>query len=120
MTKDLLEPFGIALGDKVYEGSFKIGDHSAYFASGANIIKFPKSENNFLVYRDLKDQGEIFLDESLNKTSIEKIERVPIIGLAQVVNFNEDDLTKMGRIVIYGDSNCIDSSHIKKGEYSLI
>ncbi len=113
----MLQPFGIALGDKVYEGSFKVGDHSAYFASGTSIIKFPKSESNFLVYRDLKDQGEIFLDESFNKTSVEKIERVPIIGLAQIVNFNEDDLSKTGRIVVYGDSNCIDSSHIKNGDF---
>ncbi len=111
----MLKPFGIAFGDKVYEGSFKIGEHSAYFASGTSIVKFPNSENNYLVYRDLKDQGEIFLDESQNKSSIEKIDNVPIIGLTQVVNFNEDDLTRTGRIIVYGDSNCIDSSHIKKG-----
>ena len=112
----MLKPFGIAFGDKVYEGSFKIGEHSAYFASGTSIVKFPTSENNFLVYRDLKDQGKIFLDESQNRSSIEKIDHVPIIGLTQVVNFNENDLTRMGgRIIVYGDSNCIDSSHIKKG-----
>ena len=115
----MLKPFSIAFDDKIYEGEFQIGDHSAYFASGSSIIKFPKSANNYLVFRDLKDQGQIFLDESLNKTSLEKIDHVPIIGLAQIVNFNEDDLTNTGRIVVYGDSNCIDSSHIKKGYFKI-
>jgi hypothetical protein len=37
-----------------------------------------------------------------------------------VININEDDLSKTGRIVVYGDSNCIDSSHIKNDCFWLL
>lgn len=51
---------------------------------------------------------------------IVKTELVPIIGLTQVTNSNErDDSLDSGRIVVYGDSNCIDSTHIKKGINAL-
>ena len=41
---------------------------------------------------------------------------MPIIGLTQVVNSNEkDDSLVSGRVIVYGDSNCIDSTHTKKG-----
>ena len=37
----LLEPFGIALGDAVLEGQLSIEGEKVFYASGANIVRFP-------------------------------------------------------------------------------
>ena len=114
---DLLSPFGIAFGDRVFEGDFEIGDHSTNYASGSNIIRFPESPNGYLIYRNLIDQGEEFLIDSINTTKNKKNtinENVAILGLYQTEN-NDNSESKKGRIVAYGDSNCLDSSHMKAG-----
>jgi len=54
---DLLKPFGIAFGDFVGEGHFKLGDHSMYYASGATIVKFPMNPGDIIVGTKLNDQG---------------------------------------------------------------
>lgn len=72
-------------------------------------MTFPKSSNSFLIYRDLNDQGEQFLVDKQIKSS-----KVPILGLHQI-----DIEPKSGRIVVYGDSNCIDSNHLQKGFFFL-
>lgn len=38
-------------------------------------------------------------------------DEVPILGLLQT-----HDSTKSGRVVVYGDSNCIDNSHLQRGK----
>lgn len=109
----LLKKFDILFGDKIYEGEFKIGDHVTLFSSGTSIIKFPKTDKSYLLKRELKDQGEEFLADAANRTSETKLENIPIIGLTQTKN--NGDESNSGRIVVYGDSNCIDSTHMKKG-----
>lgn len=52
---DLLALWGIELGDRVFEGDFKMGDHEMYYASGTSITKFPDS--GVLALRELKDQA---------------------------------------------------------------
>lgn len=52
---DLLAFWNIELGDRVFEGEYKIGDHDMYYASGTSIARFP--EDGILVSRQLKDQG---------------------------------------------------------------
>lgn len=99
---DLLSSWGIALGDHVYEGDFKIGDHDMYYASGTSIVQFP--ENGLLIKRELKDQGKEVLGEAETTTY-----DVPILGLLQT-NINE----KSGKVIVYGDSNCLDNSHLQK------
>lgn len=109
-----MRPFGIAFGDKIYDGEFKIGEHVGVYSSGTSITMFPKSQNNYLIYRNLRNEGDLFLAEMTNKTLQQvKYDLVPILGLAQP-NFES------GRIVVYGDSNCIDSSHMKKDCFWLI
>lgn len=54
---ELLEEFGIALGDEVLEGYFNIGDHGMYYASGCPIIRFPQNQQSIIIERDLHDQG---------------------------------------------------------------
>lgn len=54
---ELLDEFGIALGDEVLEGYFNIGDHGMYYASGSSIIRFPQNHQSIIIERDLYDQG---------------------------------------------------------------
>lgn len=101
---DLLSSWGIALGDRVYEGEFKIGEHDMYYASGTSIVHFP--ESGVLIKKELKDQGREVLGEPDTTT-----QEVPILGLFQTT-VNE----KSGKVIVYGDSNCLDNSHLQKGE----
>jgi membrane-bound transcription factor site-1 protease len=111
---DLLGPFGIAFGDKVYEGEFNIGEHSAVYASGTSIIKFPSSRTDYLVFKSLNDQGHEFLMDAANLThsAVEK-ELVSVLGLHQSTSVK---FSTPGRIAVYGDSNCLDSAHRKSGK----
>lgn len=114
---DLLSPWGIALSDNVHEGSFNLGEHEMYYASGASLLKFPDS--GVVVSRSLRDQGVEILDSDADTVS----STVPILGLLQS-RPNEvevDDATTekvfsspSGRVVVYGDSNCLDNSHLQK------
>lgn len=54
---ELLSEFGIALGDKVSEGYFSMGDHGMYYASGTSLIRFPQSNQSIIIERDLHNQG---------------------------------------------------------------
>ena len=124
-TSDLLEPYEIAFSDRIYEGNFKIGEHETYFGSGASIGKFPASNKNYLVYKELNDQAEEFIADAANTSlpsaRVTKTELVPILGLAQI-NPDEKipgtDELKAGRMAVYGDSSCLDSSHMDKGKHS--
>ncbi|XP_070575086.1 membrane-bound transcription factor site-1 protease-like [Ptychodera flava] len=103
---DLLAPFSMAFSDQVYEGDFALGGHDMYYASGGSIAKFPAS--GVLVRQTLKDQGhEVLKGETVTE------EDVPILGLHQVSATG-------GRIVLYGDSNCLDSSHLQKECFWLL
>ncbi|XP_052844350.1 membrane-bound transcription factor site-1 protease [Drosophila gunungcola] len=161
---DLLKPFGIAFGDFVGEGHFKLGDHSMYYASGAALIKFPMNPGDILVGTKLNDQGlSIINSKTPNKEA--KMD-VPIFGMFQTkansiesdeeimsnaesnlveiiptdyvaiknrvlllrkkeqsINFakiNNYQTNSEGRIAVYGDSNCLDSTHLEKACYWLL
>lgn len=114
--KDLLDPFGIGLSDRIFDGEFGMGGHTTAYVSGTSIVKFPKAETNYVVERELRDEGEEFLAEVLNKPKNQKksrTEKVAILGLAQTGHDHEHS----GRVVVYGDTSCVDSSHIKNGIY---
>ena len=38
---DLLAPYGIAFGDAILEGQVGLDSEKLYYASGANIVRFP-------------------------------------------------------------------------------
>lgn len=134
---DLLYPnWGIAFSDQVHDGQFSLGQHSPVsFASGTTIARFPR--DGVLLYAKLRDQGQEFLLETETKL----LKLVPILGLLQTKRYNtvkevhdtednnikevetelpEDNHEKehinnmSGRLVVYGDSNCIDDSHLQK------
>lgn len=85
-----------------------------YYASGANIVKFPK--DGILLVEDLKDQGhEVESGETVSAAN------VPILGLYQPRSASPESnqTTPSGRITLYGDSNCLDASHLQKGGKSV-
>ncbi|EDW44392.1 membrane-bound transcription factor site-1 protease [Drosophila sechellia] len=161
---DLLKPFGIAFGDFVGEGHFKLGDHSMYYASGATIIKFPMNPGDILVGTKLNDQGLSIINPK-TPSKAAKVD-VPIFGMFQTkansIQSNEEiignaesnlaeaiptdystfknrvlllrkkersisfakssnhETKNEGRIAVYGDSNCLDSTHLEKACYWLL
>ncbi|XP_077301788.1 membrane-bound transcription factor site-1 protease [Arctopsyche grandis] len=138
---DLLSVFQIALGDRVFEGNFKLGDHEMYYASGTHIHTFPL--HGVLVSTALKDQGKQILvlenSEAKNQNAKEEILQVPILGLLQTNLYNlyndvqpSENITypnqtltlihkrQSGRLAIYGDSNCLDSSHLEKACFWML
>lgn len=120
---DLLSSWGIAFGDRVYEGDFTLGGHNMYYASGTTLARFPSDGTQ--VWRSLKDQGEEVLEGDPTDPEL-----VSIMGLYQTqgqlkievpsensLNHEEEAVqvaTTGGRIIVYGDSNCLDNSHMQK------
>ncbi|XP_014212506.1 membrane-bound transcription factor site-1 protease [Copidosoma floridanum] len=112
----LYDSWGIALGDSVRDGQFTLGQHpTVTYASGTIITHFPKK--GFIMHAELRDQGQELLKETEEKKSL----YVPILGFLQVGDSGSVDKERKvtrsnntGRIVIYGDSNCIDDNHPHK------
>ncbi|XP_046428490.1 membrane-bound transcription factor site-1 protease isoform X2 [Neodiprion fabricii] len=130
---DLLHTnWGIAFGDEVRDGQFTLGQHPPVtFSSGTTLAKFP--QDGVILHVELKDQGH----ELLLEGDAKQPELVPILGLFQtqshratdhrydtigneISNDIEQNVPKnrekdiAGRLVVYGDSNCIDDSHQHK------
>lgn len=76
------------------------------YTSGTSIIKFPS--DGIIVRQSLKDQGY-----EVVKGHTQNVEDVPILGLHQ---HNGES----GRIVLFGDSNCLDSSHMQQGRSIIL
>jgi membrane-bound transcription factor site-1 protease len=104
----LLDPFGIAFGDRVYDGLLKLGKMTAtvsnlwflisynhQFGSGTSVIKFPKG--GMLVRFTLNDQTQQIVNQVYKE-----VKDVPVLGFANSMG---------GRIAVFGDSTCLDSSH---------
>ena len=78
-----------------------------YYASGTSLLKFPS--NGIVVKQTLNDQG---YEVTAGKTKT--VSDVPILGLYQTTP--EDG----GRIVLYGDSNCLDGAPLQRGNLSSL
>ncbi|XWS69891.1 hypothetical protein CRYUN_Cryun03dG0002600 [Craigia yunnanensis] len=106
---DLLEPFGIAFGDKILNGDFSIDGEQSRYASGTDIVRFPRGGYvHSFPFLDSSESGatqNVLLNSSMNKADS------PILGLLDVGE---------GRIAVYGDSNCLDSSHMVTNCYWLL
>uniref|UniRef100_A0A8C4QCE9 Membrane-bound transcription factor site-1 protease n=1 Tax=Eptatretus burgeri TaxID=7764 RepID=A0A8C4QCE9_EPTBU len=104
---DLLSPWRMAFSDRVYEGDFTMADHEMYYASGSSIAQFPSE--GVIVTQELKDQGvEVLRQEVYTQPA------VPVLGLFQAPGEGA------GRLVLYGDSNCLDDSHRQKDCFWLL
>lgn len=109
----------------MYYGEFAMGDREVHYSSGSHITSFPNE--GIVVAKTLKNQGKynfnlgkiiIYLFLSFSTFVIlnigedilggDKIGRevdVPILGLYK----------STGYIVLFGDSNCLDNSHLEIG-----
>ncbi|XP_053624400.1 membrane-bound transcription factor site-1 protease [Plodia interpunctella] len=126
---DLLSMYQVALGDRVFEGSFKLGGHPMYYASGTHIHSFP--EHGVLITARLSDQGhQIMSGEKLNGGAAAgggPTVDVPILGLLQTdtgardyANDTLDKLPKAGRLVVYGDSSCLEGGAARPCHWLLL
>ncbi|KAL4703422.1 hypothetical protein ACJJTC_008141, partial [Scirpophaga incertulas] len=128
---DLLSMYQVALGDRVFEGSFKLGGHNMYYASGTHIHSFP--DHGVLITAQLSDQGhQIMTGEKTNTgsstTGAGPTVDVPILGLLQTdgetgeVHSNDtiDKVPKAGRLVVYGDSSCLEGGSAKPCHWLLL
>ncbi|XP_039763502.1 membrane-bound transcription factor site-1 protease [Pararge aegeria] len=127
---DLLSMYQVALGDRVFEGSFKLAGHPMYYASGTHIHSFP--EHGVLVTAQLTDQGQQIMsgekvNESAGTSSGSRPVDVPILGLLQTeaetrdyTNDTNDKLPKAGRLVVYGDSSCLEGGAARPCHWLLL
>ncbi|XP_033075047.1 membrane-bound transcription factor site-1 protease isoform X2 [Trachypithecus francoisi] len=104
---ELLSVWNMGFSDGLYEGEFTLANHDMYYASGCSIAKFP--EDGVVITQTFKDQG---LEVLKQETAV--VENVPILGLYQL------PAEGGGRIVLYGDSNCLDDSHRQKDCFWLL
>lgn len=99
------------------------------------LFRFPK--DGIILYAELYDQGQELLEKESGIPTL-----VPILGLLQVIsekdvemaqndkinnivqanqndekNYVKEQISTSGRLVVYGDSNCIDDSHLQKCMY---
>ncbi|KAG8376026.1 hypothetical protein BUALT_Bualt09G0020100 [Buddleja alternifolia] len=105
---DLLAPFGIAFGDKILNGDFVINGEQSRYASGTDIVKFP--ESGYLHSFPFLDSSESGATQNVLLSGMSKADS-PILGLLEAGD---------GRIAVYGDSNCLDSSHMVTNCYWLL
>ncbi|KAH9624048.1 hypothetical protein KSS87_019117 [Heliosperma pusillum] len=105
---DLLAPFGIAFGDKILNGEFTIDGEQSRYASGTNILRFPAG--GYIHSFPFLDNSETGATQSTFSTSLMKGDSA-ILGFLEAGN---------GRISVYGDSNCLDSSHMVTNCFGLL
>jgi membrane-bound transcription factor site-1 protease len=100
---DLLRPFGVAFGTRTLTGSFKDGEghRKVRFLSGSAIARFPAGGR--VVTRSMNDQASSFLNRGSHEY------QVSIAGVVQPAD-------SKGRLAVYGDSNCLDSNHMRGGD----
>ncbi|XP_022144866.1 subtilisin-like protease SBT6.1 isoform X1 [Momordica charantia] len=106
---DLLAPFGIAFGDKILNGDFSIDGEQSRYASGTDIVRFPRG--GYVHSFPFIDSSESGAAQNILTSGMTKAD-FPILGLLEEVG--------EGRIAVYGDSNCLDSSHMVTNCYWLL
>eukprot|EP01018_Ginkgo_biloba_P001924 Gb_20792 [translate_table: standard] len=108
---DLLKPFGIAFGDTILNGAFSLGGERSHYASGTDIVKFP--EGGFVHSFSFQDSSDGSTTQNILQASgLAKVES-PVLGVLELGGGT-------GRIAVYGDSNCLDSSHMVINCYWLL
>ncbi|KAL6606697.1 hypothetical protein ACP70R_042350 [Stipagrostis hirtigluma subsp. patula] len=109
---ELLAPFGISLGDKILTGDFSINGEQTHYASGTDIVQFPAG--GFLHSFQLEENSKTTQDHIGTidtENTQEKSKLSSILGMTEAGE---------GRIAVYGDSNCLDSSHMVTNCYWLL
>uniref|UniRef100_A0A061RBV8 Membrane-bound transcription factor site-1 protease n=1 Tax=Tetraselmis sp. GSL018 TaxID=582737 RepID=A0A061RBV8_9CHLO len=105
---DLLAPFGVAFGDAVLTGHFAAGQASTKFMSGANIARFPAG--SYLHMSSMSERsrsnGQARVGPGTTRTA-----QFPVLGITA---------SSRGRIAVFGDASCLDSSHMVSNCFVLL
>lgn len=130
---ELLAPFGIAFGDKILNGDFSMNDEQSHYASGTDIVRFPASGYvHRFQFQDSSESGAtqnvLQASGTAKVSSLGRATRVdpPVLfadpGRLFQVNYSILGLLEAGagRVAVYGDSNCLDSSHMVTNCYWLL
>eukprot|EP00178_Gracilaria_changii_P027989 TRINITY_DN93_c0_g1_i1.p1 TRINITY_DN93_c0_g1~~TRINITY_DN93_c0_g1_i1.p1 ORF type:complete len:1063 (-),score=121.01 TRINITY_DN93_c0_g1_i1:20649-23837(-) len=98
----LLSPYGIGFGDAVISGSLKTDDGIFRIESGAPIVMFPPGGELLHASFVKLHESKRSKTRSTNIRSSLRIQGVPVLGLTKAGN---------GAVLVYGDTNCIDTAH---------
>jgi membrane-bound transcription factor site-1 protease len=104
---DLLKPLGIAFAGGTHDVQVKISGIILKFrmASGSSLAGFP--EGGYLHNASLSEPSK----KKNSTISPKDPSQLPVLGLLHV---------GQGRVVVYGDSNCLDSSHQRQNCFDLL
>jgi hypothetical protein len=105
---DLLQGFNITLSQRVYRGAVALPDCAETwcnwgFKSGSSVHFGPKGSRTFLVPE---------IEDSVAKAKGTSFYRPPIAAQVPILGALQVDGDSAGRIVVHGDSNCIDEAHL--------
>ncbi|GAA50303.1 membrane-bound transcription factor site-1 protease [Clonorchis sinensis] len=147
---ELLRPFGVEMGDKVYAGSITIGRRTIRYTSGSSLKKFPSTQlsstpgRGGLLRPSLVDIGaQVIQNRKKPGTQEESVAKVREVRQSQeTVNMpdnwrltaTENDPTpavlglwtathansSTGRLAVYGDSDCLSSTHLNANCFWLV
>jgi membrane-bound transcription factor site-1 protease len=104
---DLLGDFGFSFGDRIIEGIARIGRDNVRISSGANVMSAPKGA--FVHSASMVDKA---VDAAAEQKTTHTQRTPPRRGVA--VDYAVCALSDVGsgRVFVFGDSNCLDSSHM--------
>lgn len=107
-----LHRFGIMLGDTIFTGPFFLPSSpslSSTMMSGSSITRFPR--NGELLLANVSNETPKLLSRDREHRKLPmRVYTVPILGLYQVPQQKgQSAQSRSGKIVVFGDSNCIDT-----------
>lgn len=105
----LLGPYGISLGQGVYQGQLMLESQKIEVQSGSEIIRFPRG--GYLLSAELKVQ--VSVDP---KVKVGKKQTVPVIGILDGLQ----NKPKAGTIVVMTDSNCLSGQKSIRACHNLL
>ena len=108
----LLLKFGAEFGLQAFEGHVKVGSYNVEFGTGNTIARWPKSSNNgrSMIFKSAGGSLRPSVKTQLRAT----IASNQVVAAGMTVSRTKEGMTigdgtsEIGRIVVYGDSNCFD------------
>lgn len=117
---ELLDPFGIAFSDQIFDGSFQLQGREIQYRTGTSIRKFPSGGE--IVFAELERIDRLperkhasYRSRRVGRGSIDhnrrsdrgNMERAPVMGRLAFGT---------GRIFVFGDTTCLDSASHSPGK----
>ncbi|KAK3868639.1 hypothetical protein Pcinc_025981 [Petrolisthes cinctipes] len=141
----LLASWGVALSDGVYEGDFTLGERDMYYATGTSLAQFP--HHGTVIRKTLNDHAKEMLEAETE--SVQDVPILGLLQTQMAGSVSEEGGDRggggggggaatggqqqqqqqqkqhhqqggPGRVVVYGDSNCLDNSHLQKDCFWLL